>query len=110
MVGMTEMEAIAQAKRDLTDSEQTQFELQFTRARKDPTIALILGILFGSLGVDRFYIGDIGLGIGKLLTLGGLGIRAIVDWFLIRNAAEVKNVDIVGDIKRSILATRPRGS
>jgi TM2 domain-containing membrane protein YozV len=60
--------------------------------------------------VDRFYIGDIGLGIGKLLTLGGLGIWAIVDWFLIRDAAEVKNVDIISDVKRSILAARPRGS
>ena len=110
MLGMTEMEAIAQTKRDLTESEQTQFELQYTRTRKNPTTALILSILLGSLGVDRFYIGDTGLGIGKLLTLGGLGVWAFVDWFLIRGAAEAKNIDIIREIKNSILTVRPAGS
>lgn len=110
MLGMTEMEAIAQTKRDLTESEQTQFELQYTRMRKNPTTALILSILFGGIGVDRFYIGDIGLGVGKLLTLGGLYIWAVVDWFLIRQAAEAKNIDIIREVKASILTARPAGS
>ncbi|MGV2393309.1 UNVERIFIED_CONTAM: NINE protein [Campylobacter lari] len=30
----------------------------------------VLSILFGGLGIDRFYSGRIGLGIGKLLTGG----------------------------------------
>ena len=50
---------------------------------KDPTTILIVSILAGGLGIDRFMIGDTGLGIGKLLTCGGLGIWTIVDWFLI---------------------------
>lgn len=60
---------------------------------KDPTTSLILSILVGYLGVDRFYIGDVGLGIGKLLTCGGLGIWAIVDWFLIMGATRQKNLE-----------------
>ena len=36
MLGITEMEAIAQPKRDLTESEQTQFELQYTRNAQEP--------------------------------------------------------------------------
>ena len=50
---------------------------------KDPTTMLIISLLGGSLGIDRFMIGDTGLGVGKLLTCGGLGIWSIVDWFLI---------------------------
>ena len=58
---------------------------------KDPTIALILSVLTGNLGIDRFYIGDTGLGIGKLITCGGLGIWTIIDWFLIMNSTREKN-------------------
>ena len=58
---------------------------------KDPTISLILSIFLGSFGIDRFFIGDIGLGIGKLLTAGGCGVWAIVDWFLIMDATREKN-------------------
>lgn len=58
---------------------------------KNPTTALIISILLGGLGIDRFYIGDTGLGIGKLLTCGGLGIWTIIDWFMISGAAKQKN-------------------
>ena len=57
--------------------------LMYTSQLKDPTTALILSIFTGGLGIDRFYIGDTGLGIGKLLTGGGCGIWSLIDWFLI---------------------------
>ncbi len=58
---------------------------------KNPTTALILSIFLGVYGVDRFFIGDTGMGVGKLLTCGGLGFWAIIDWFLISNATKEKN-------------------
>ncbi|MDY5813950.1 MAG: TM2 domain-containing protein [Bacteroides sp.] len=59
---------------------------------KDPTTALLISVFAGSLGIDRFYIGDTGLGIGKLLTCGGFGIWALVDLFLIMGATREKNL------------------
>ena len=46
---------------------------------KDWTTLLILSVLLGGLGVDRFYAGHIGLGVLKLLTIGGCGIWALID-------------------------------
>jgi TM2 domain-containing membrane protein YozV len=44
---------------------------------------LLLSIFFGSLGVDRFYVGKIGTGVAKLITCGGAGIWWIIDIILI---------------------------
>lgn len=62
---------------------------------KDPTISIILSILLGEMGIDRFYIGDIGLGVGKLLTGGGCGIWWIIDLFMIMDATRKKNSEKV---------------
>lgn len=52
---------------------------------------LIVSLLAGPFGIDRFMIGDTGMGVGKLLTLGGCGIWTVVDWFLIMGATREKN-------------------
>ena len=65
---------------------------------KDPTIILIISVFLGSLGIDRFLIGDVALGVGKLVTLGGCGIWMIIDWFLIMDATKKKNLEQLQNI------------
>ena len=59
---------------------------------------LLLALFLGGLGVHRFYVGKIGTGILMLLTLGGLGIWALIDLIMIaigsfkdKNGLHVKN-------------------
>lgn len=74
--------------------EESRWALIQSLQYKDPTLALVLSLLFflGVAGIDRFYIGDIGLGVGKLITAGGCGVWALVDFFLIMGATREKNV------------------
>lgn len=62
---------------------------------KDPTIALILSIVVGVYGIDRLYIGDIGLGVGKLLTCAGAFVWYLIDIFMIMDATRKKNLETV---------------
>ena len=64
--------------------------MQVVATFKNPIIALCLSIFLGGIGVDRFYVGDIGLGILKLITLGGVGIWTLIDWVLIMGIAKKK--------------------
>ncbi len=67
-----------------------------TISLRQPIFCFFLSLFFGILGVDRFAVRDIGLGVLKLLTHGGLLIWAFVDLFLIAGRAKEKNyADII---------------
>ena len=48
--------------------------------------------VLGGLGIDRFMLGDIGMGILKLLTGGCCGILTIIDWFTISKKVKQANL------------------
>ena len=50
---------------------------------KSHLMAVLLSALVGSLGVDRFYLGYVGTGVLKLITIGGFGIWWLIDLILI---------------------------
>ncbi len=64
------------------DQENQTSQIQ-TPDRKDWLAAVLISALVGELGIDRFYMGYIGLGILKLITLGGCGIWYLIDLILI---------------------------
>ena len=51
--------------------------------QRDWLTAVLLSFFVGVLGIDRFYLGQTGLGIAKLLTGGGCGIWALIDFIMI---------------------------
>ena len=73
-------------------NDQTFFTLQSCELT-DPTTILLISIFLGSLGIDRFMVGDTGMGVLKLLTGGCCGILTIVDWFTISKKAKQKNFE-----------------
>lgn len=75
----------------LLQKEQDSAYLVAFANLKDPTISIILSIFLGYWGIDRFFIGDIGLGLAKLLTGGGCGIWWFIDIFLIMGATRRNN-------------------
>jgi TM2 domain-containing membrane protein YozV len=54
-----------------------------TAAPKSFSTAVLLSLFLGYLGIDRFYLGYTGLGVAKLLTVGGCGIWSLIDLILI---------------------------
>jgi len=78
-------------RENLINMDESKWHAVSTLQFKDPTTVLIVSLLAGALGIDRFMIGDTGMGIGKLLTCGGFGIWSIVDLFLIQKATREKN-------------------
>ena len=88
-----ESHLIPQLRERLIAVDESKWVMIQAISLKDPTTSIIVSILAGHFGIDRFMIGDTGLGVGKLLTCGGLGIWSIIDWFLIMKATRQKNFE-----------------
>ena len=82
----------------LLRADDSRSHFLYSAELKDPIMILIVSLLGGALGIDRFIIGDTGMGLGKLLTCGGLGIWALVDLFLIMGRTREVNYNKIMSI------------
>lgn len=86
---------IVYLKDKLRTMDDEKFSLISTIEMKDPTTILLVSIFLGVLGIDRFMLGDTGMGILKLLTCGCCGILTIIDWFTVSKKAKEVNFNKV---------------
>lgn len=84
-------ESIVFLKEKMLAADESKFALASSVDFKDPTTILLISLFLGSLGIDRFMLGDTGLGVLKLLTCGVCGIMTIVDWFVVMKKAKQVN-------------------
>ncbi len=84
-------EKIVFLKEKLLSADESKFQMASAVEFKDPTTILLVSLFLGGLGIDRFMLGDTGMGILKLLTAGLCGILAIIDWFTVQKKAREKN-------------------
>ena len=89
---MADAELIRQRLKDANDDAFMQ--LTFVDI-KDPTMMFIVSLFAGTLGIDRFLIGQTGMGVAKLLTCGGCFIWYIIDLFQIMDLTKKTNFEKV---------------
>lgn len=82
-------------KDKLRTMDDEKFSLVSTIELKDPTTLLLVSIFLGTFGIDRFMLGDTGMGILKLLTAGCCGVLTIIDWFTISKKTKEANFNKV---------------
>lgn len=58
---------------------------------KSKGAAYLLLLFFGVLGIHKFYLGKVGMGILYLLTLGFLGIGCLIDLFTLGSQVDTYN-------------------
>lgn len=75
----------------LKNASDEQYLAVQTQSYIDPTVTTIISVLLGGWGIDRFMVGDIGMGVLKLLTGGLCGVLWLIDIFTISKKVKNKN-------------------
>lgn len=78
-------------KEKLKNASDEQYLAVQTQSYIYPTVTTIISVLLGELGIDRFMVGDIEMGVLKLLTGGLCGVLWLIDIFTISKKVKNKN-------------------
>ena len=97
-----EMSFIQEAIRPLNEDQQKSFFLLYQSRRKDPQVIMICTILGFAViaGVQRFVLGQIGMGILYLLTGGLCLVGTIIDLINYKKLTLEYNQLIIVDCKK----------
>ncbi|MBA9024745.1 MULTISPECIES: TM2 domain-containing protein [Bacillaceae] len=92
-------------KKDLSAEQLAMVQSELEKKQKSKGLAYLLWFFFGGIGGHRYYAGDIGIGIGMTLTLGGLGLWALIDVFFIGKRIESKTNQLEMELIQQVKAT-----
>lgn len=102
------MEMIPLISNRLEAADNSRMPVLMSMDLKSPVVALVLSLVLGGFGIDRFYIGDntngaikliVGLVVLPIISVVTLGIGSLlylgyaVDYFLIMGATKKKNAE-----------------
>ena len=102
-------EKIPMLRERLLSADDSKMTMISAVELKDPTTILLVSIFLGSLGIDRFMLGETGMGILKLLTGGCCGILTIIDWFTVQGKAKDANFQKLMAVLSSIILFLRKG-
>lgn len=91
-------------KQDLSSEQLAMVNSEFEKCKKSKGIAYLIWFFLGGLGGHRYYARDFGMAIAMTLTLGGLGIWALIDVFFIGRRIAKKNEAMERDILLKVKA------
>lgn len=84
-----------QIREKLEKLDESAESLLIATPWKNPMVCFWLAFLVGGFGADRFYLGQTGLGIAKLLTCAGAGIWGLIDLFTAFGRAKQYNLNML---------------
>lgn len=74
---------IGEVKQKLESLDESKETVLMATEWKNPTVAFLFAFFLGGLGIDRFWLGDTGLGVVKIITCAGAGIWGLIDLFTV---------------------------
>lgn len=82
---------IEDVKQKLESLDESKESMLMATEWKNPTVAFLFAFFLGGWGVDRFWLGETGLGVVKIITCAGAGIWGLIDLFTVMNRAKMYN-------------------